>query len=381
MTDSAIDPPPDDWRAWTLSDLLDVHGLAGLREQAFPTDGWSGARFSMIERPASSGHGPERFVIKRTSTVIDWIAAETRDVSLREASLAARVQGRAPVIPYLGAAADHDLAAILMPDLSAELLAWERPNDDVVADPDVVQKVAEGLARLHSSSWAEDLDAQLVGVGRTSFGWCPLPERLTLTSRRACARHVGRGIPAGVASAEKLLAGWDAFDRTAPGAARDLVTELGEDPTPLVLALQRLPSAGLHGDVKLANVALGSDGGFRLIDWQMTIRAPVAVELGWFVVANSAALPDRPAVFFERYRRAAALVEAARTSPGGSESADASLDWDAQNDLAWIVGLLLRGWRKGLDAEAGVALGSGEAGANDLAEWCERAVEAARRRL
>ena len=56
-------------------------------------------------------------------------------------------------------------------------------------------------------------------------------------------------------------------------------------------------------------------------------------------------------------------------------------DWDAQRDLTWIVGLLLRGWRKGLDAEAGVVLGSGVRAADDLAWWSARAVEAAGRRL
>ena len=56
-------------------------------------------------------------------------------------------------------------------------------------------------------------------------------------------------------------------------------------------------------------------------------------------------------------------------------------DWDAQLDLTWLIGLLLRGWRKGLDAEAAVTLGSGVSAAEDLAWWCERAVEAADRRL
>ena len=50
-------------------------------------------------------------------------------------------------------------------------------------------------------------------------------------------------------------------------------------------------------------------------------------------------------------------------------------------DLAWIVGLLLRGWRKGLDADAGLVLGSGVGATDDLALWCDRAVEAAARRL
>ena len=56
-------------------------------------------------------------------------------------------------------------------------------------------------------------------------------------------------------------------------------------------------------------------------------------------------------------------------------------DWAAQVDLTWIVGLLLRGWRKGIDAEAGAVLASGVTAADDLAWWCDRAVEAAGRRL
>jgi len=42
---------------------------------------------------------------------------------------------------------------------------------------------------------------------------------------------------------------------------------------------------------------------------------------------------------------------------------------------------LLRGWRKGLDAEAGLTLASGMSAAEDLAWWSARAVEAADRRL
>ena len=56
-------------------------------------------------------------------------------------------------------------------------------------------------------------------------------------------------------------------------------------------------------------------------------------------------------------------------------------DWDAQADLAWIVGLLLRGWRKGADVEAGAVTGSGVSAADDLALWSERALEAAARRF
>jgi len=358
-----------DWRTRSLADLLAEHDLSGLPEHEFPTDGWSGARFTSIERP---GDPPQRFVIKRTSPSIDWIAAATDDTTIREARLASAGAGQSPILPYLGAATDGDTAAILMPDLSTELLAWERPALAAGAiDPGVVEQVVDRLAGLHAETWATP-----------AFPWCPLHERVTLTARPTCAGHIARGIPAGVESAGKLLAGWDAFDRQAPHAARDLVAGLSADPAPLVEALGRLPSALLHGDLKLANVAIGPDEDqIRFIDWQMTLRAPVAVELGWFLVSNSASLPMQPDAMLERYRRSAVVVAAARSSPPSAEPTDLLGDWDAQVDLARIVGLLLRGWRKGLDAEAGATLGSGVSGRDDLAGWSALAVEAAARRL
>jgi len=338
------------WQERPLSDLLAEHSLADIPEQPFPTDGWSGARFSLLDR------GDRRFVVKRTSPSTDWIAAATLDVDVREACVAAAPAG-APT-PYLGAAADGDEAAILMPDLSAELIAWERPSDESALPSESLDRVVRGVARLHTEGWEADPE----------FPWCPLPERLLLTSRPMCARHLASGIPAGARSAERLLAGWDAFDRVAPAAARELVAELTADVAPVVAALARLPSVALHGDLKFANVALGTDDDdVSFIDWSMTLRAPVAVELGWMLVSNSASLPAKPVAVLESYRSG---IEAAVLG-----------DWDAQVDLIWIVGLLLRGWRKGLDTESGAVLASGVSGRDDLEFWCASAVEAASRRL
>ena len=133
----------------------------------------------------------------------------------------------------------------------------------------------------------------------------------------------------------------------------------------------------------------------------MTMLAPVAVELGWLLVGNSGVLPDRPEVVLEDYRGPRRrrrrgrgdrhAVRRASDVPAGAldgvigdvataraRTPDSVVgDWEAQVDLAWIVGLLLRGWRKGLDAEAGATLGSGVAAADDLAWWCAQATEAA----
>jgi hypothetical protein len=353
------------WQQVPFESLLPAWGLSGLPEREFPTDGWSGARFSLIQ------NGNVRFVVKRTSLARDWIAAATNDHSLREACVAAAwpLQG---VWPYLGAGLDGDEAAILLPDLSTELVAWDRPEHEPALPVEDLERVLGALANLHRVAWPGLLELP------EAFPWTPLPERLLLTSRPMCARHAGSGIPAGVASAERLLAGWDAFDRNAPQPARWLVDELSADVTPLVRALSRLPSVGLHGDLKLANVALGPGDRVRFIDWSMTIVAPIAVELGWFLVSNSGSLPEPPDRVLDRYR--AALGSPLMPEALGDDGRlDLIGDWNAQVDLAMITGLLLRGFRKGLDTEAGVTLASGVSAADDLAWWCERALAASAR--
>ena len=329
----------------SLAELLRAHRLDAHPEEPFAHDGWSGARLTSIRR------GIRRFVIKRDSTATDWIAQATLDGPvLREAWFAARNPLLPPPVraPYLGAAVDGDDFAIVMPDLTGVLFDWQRPIDELT-----LEDVIEAMAALHAFDW------EAVGTGPTTGPWCPVRERVLLISRPSVER---RG-PVHDAVAGRLLPGWDAFDRLASPAARDLIGDLAGDPDPLLAALAALPATLLHGDLKLANVGIAADGQVDMIDWQMVMFAPAAIELGWFLASNVASLPVAPDEILRRYARAA------RERGSGADGLD----------LAWIVGLLLRGWRKGLDAEAGTAFASGMTGADDLALWCERAVAAARR--
>ena len=149
------------WQDRSLLDLLHEFGLDLLPEHEFPTDGWSGATFTSIAD--SDGR---RYVLKRTSLAIDWIAQATRDDQLREGWLAALPQGAlawmpGSMVPYLGAAADGDGVAILMPDLSNELIAWERPGHDPAIDRATLARVVRAMARLHAVPWTRVLDGAL----------------------------------------------------------------------------------------------------------------------------------------------------------------------------------------------------------------------------
>lgn len=332
----------------TLASVLAEHGLADAVEEALPNDGWSGARLSSL-----TGSDGSRFVLKRDSLALDWIARVTADTAvLREAQLVRAAPALPwPVrLPHLAVARDGDEVALLMPDLTGTLLRWESP-----VGVETMDRVLSALAALHRQPWHRQLPE--------TFPWTDLRRRVLLLTRLSALGYAAAGNPVGA----RFRAGWDAFDRQVRPPVRELVERLTANPAPLFAALARLPSAGLHGDLKLGNVALAADGAVDLIDWQMTLIAPVAVELGWFLVCNVAGLPLAPDAVLERYRVVAGLPY--------DEA------WTAQWDLAVLVGLMLRGWRKGLDTEAGVVLPNGLAAAWDLAWWGSQALGAADRRL
>ena len=386
------------WDERPLAEILAQYGLSGVPERPFPNDGWSGSTLTRLVRPSDG----TAFILKRSSWAVDWIARSTRDHALREGFIAASpVPLPEPIVaPYHGAGAEGTTLGLLMPDLTGRLLAWDLGA--ALPDDAALQRCLDAIARLHAAPWP------ITDVSDANHVWptAPLAERLCLLGPRAAARLAAADQGAGVAAGERFLAGWAAFGRLAPRAALDLVAGLDADPRPLITALARLPRTGLHGDLKLSNVALFEDGRVAFIDWQMTMLAPVAVELGWLLVGNSGVLADRPDVVLDRYRLAVEQVagralavtppfDPARSFPVNAlaavvgdpmtarfRTADQVLgDWATQMDLTWIVGLLLRGWRKALDAEAGMTLGSGIAARDDLAWWCDRATEAAARRL
>src|SRR5262245_24135190 len=180
---------------------------------------------------------------------MDWIVRATRDIALREAFVADRqLRLVEPLVaPYFGTGSAGEAIAILMPDLSGELFAWETAVDDAT-----VHLTLDAIARLHAMPWAE----YKATSPDWDWPWCPLPERLLLLTRPSAERYRADGNPVG----ERFLTGWDAYDRHAPVAAQALIERLSADPSPLLDALGRLPRTGLHGDLKLANVAPLDDG-------------------------------------------------------------------------------------------------------------------------
>ena len=143
----------------------------------------------------------------------------------------------------------------------------------------------------------------------------PAPGAAAARRPDRCARAPASGIPAGVTSGERLLAGWNVRP-VAPPTPRELVAELSADVTPLVAAGSPPGRrAAWRSEAGERRTGAGRPGQF--VDWSMTIVAPVALELGWFTVSNSGSLPEPPELVLERYRK---LAGAAVVGDGGQST-------------------------------------------------------------
>jgi hypothetical protein len=309
----------------TLDELLAAHGLAGVTEVPLQNTGYSGSSLSKLVRSDGAS-----FVLKRMSIERDWIMAATDDVACREAALAEALIELPDGVrtPNLGIARDGAGHALLMRDITPDLLP------DAVSASQLAAIIAR-MAELHRQP-----------VPEVRLPWCDLTRRLTLLTPDTARVAQRYGAPV----ASDLIEGWRLFERHARAPARDLIHSLFDDPLPLVRALCRLSDAFLHGDLKLDNIGLDPRGRMWLIDWAMTLVAPPAVELGWFLAINSRRLPGSLDDVMAAYGDAVAIPSSLRPR---------------HDALTVLCGLLLRGWRKALDAEAGEP--------EELAWWCERA--------
>lgn len=311
-----------------LNDLLDRHGVSPSDWSEATQRGFSGARIYTQANAAGS-----RYVLKTTSTAVDWIMRATSDDTCREAALAnvSCLHDDRVATPAIASTQDDAVFSILMDDVSEHLL----PNDAL--DQQQLDLIWRGMVGLHA----------LPPPSGAGVRWCSVEDRLSLFEPDPVKLR-------GFRIADDILRGWQLFFEHAPKRVVALVRVLFEDLAPLQRALRTLPNCFLHGDLKLDNIGIRPDGSLCLIDWSMPMIAPAAIELGWFLAMNSRCLP--------------VSLDDALSAYTLHSNMDARLR-ETHESLTILCGLLIRGWRKGLDAELGAPA--------ELRWWCERASSAA----
>jgi hypothetical protein len=181
---------------------------------------------------------------------------------------------------------EHGHDVVVMRDVTEELV-----GSGPVSRP-TSRRLLAGLAAMHDIGRAEQ------------------PQELCSLSARygmfAPARHASDSGPGAHPSRELIVAGWDLFAERVDADVVAAVFAVHRDPAPLGARLARFPLTLLHGDTKLDNLGVGTNG-VVAIDWgDLTGFGPVEVDVAWYALMNSERIGGTPADAFADYEAAAA---------------------------------------------------------------------------
>ena len=313
------------------------HGAGALvgieRSVMTSVDSATGVSLERLVLPGTL-EGAVRYVVKRLRPRGDWIGRATNDARMREYRLAvggiyrALPPGVATAVVGAVELADGG-AALIMHDISPALVP---PGDEPVSVEQMARSLRT-LARLHTAFYG--FPAKLMA----GLGLCVPMQWLTLLAPATAEREL-ETTPRDPVTPH-IVPGWDAFARLVPDAWA-VVAPLLTDPMPVVHGLRACPDTFVHGDAKIGNLGFSGEQ-VILLDWSQTLRAPGALDLGWYLAVNSARLPVSREAAIEVYR--AAREEYGRLPAAGEP-------WERELALALLAGTLRLGWAKALGASS-----------------------------
>jgi hypothetical protein len=263
---------------------VDLSSSTSRRPLTDLAEAFSGARLELVELP-----GGRRLVLKHLPPHGDWLTRATagsgRLRRLWESGLLTRIRRVVDhTIIDVRSVDGHDL--VIMRDASQDLLPPRTPVPRATSRALLVR-----LAALHAASEA--------GSGE---GLCPIGARYAIF---APAFHAVPGAPGAHPLAERIMQGWDLFAQHVDGDTVAAVFAVHRDPARLGRRLACFPPTLLHGDAKLENLGLSSQG-LVAIDWgDLTGYGPREVDIAWFALKGAARVGVAPDGIFADYEAAA----------------------------------------------------------------------------
>jgi hypothetical protein len=311
---------------------------------------WSGSGLTRVEARLAGGE-KRSFVLKRVSAAWDYFMRATDDRLGREAAIwKAGLLDRLPADighSYVACATDGDGWAILMREIGPALILnrGRITHDEHLA-------ILDGLAAMHAAYW----DAP--ELADSTAGLCPPAIHYSIISPATARRNADAPGVMPLAAQQ----GWDNLATVLPADLYDVCLSLSNEPAPLVAALARYPMTLVHGDARIANIAIeqGVNGPRpTLIDWAIAGVNAAPLDLIWYLGARTPWLPGDRDEAMAIYRDALKRHLGSRFDPSW---------WQPLLDLSILGGLIRFGWY------TATAITRDEPHARaDLDWWAERA--------
>ncbi len=311
----------------------------------------SGSRLEQVQ--INDGQGT-KLILKHVSLSSDWLMRVTNDRYCRSVTL--WTHGLLDKLPsqidhaIIACTKDKDGWAILLRDVSGMLLPNTRFS--IASNAFMLQAMADLHATFFKSA----------ELSKQDLGLCRLRDAYSMFSLRTGKQEINGTDEVPI----RIVEGWEMVKTAVPSDVADLILDLVNDSTPLVEALSRYPHTLVHGDWRHANQGLQQNGHSRLIllDWQLAVHAPPAVELGRGLGTNSVFLPVSKEEAIAIYKRQLAQQLGSRFSESW---------WEPQLALALLGGFVQDGWAIALKATNWhVGADARDHWRADLAWWTEQ---------
>jgi hypothetical protein len=333
----------------TIADLTDPNSLSQVagpvttvQVTPFIAIGFSGSALYRVQAVMSNG-STKNFVLKQTQLKDDWLSQRTNDRIGREAALLDE-KDLHPVWtkianPYVAFAQEKDSTGLLMDDLSPYLFPDIREPIELAAENIIIDTIASVHALFWDSpvikniSWL-NTPAGYLGLLRpgihTQDEFCPPPDKIRTNINQ----------------------GWElALELVSPAVRNYLCRPVDE----IFQPWKNLPATLLHGDLKIANMAIVPGNRLALFDWPLAGCAPSAIELGWYIAVNATRLACTKEEFLNKYR--------SRLQAHLKQAIDEKI-WEHMIKLAIVSGAMMMLWSK--------ALGRSRTGTDEWDWWNNR---------
>jgi len=329
----------------TIADLTNPEWLRKITGPVVKVDsiplaaiGFSGATLQRVEVLSEAGT-KRNFILKLVHLKTDWISQRTNDHVGREGALLDE-QCLAKLwdhihCPYIAFARENDLTGLLMNDFSGYLFPDAREPIDIGHEDIVIN----ALASMHAAFW----DSPEI----EKISWLTRP-RDYLNILSPGEHEQDKYCPPSDKIRDGILEGWKIALQLLSAEMRDYLVRPVEK---IFEPWNDLPVTLLHGDVKIANMAIIPGDKLVLFDWPMVGCAPSGMELGWYIAVNATRLARTKEAFINEYR---SRLESHLQFYINDKT------WQRMVHLAVITGAMMLLWNKALGWQAGTQRGKDE---------------------